>query len=276
MTWETATFVPVNGAGLEFRARGAGEPVVFVHGGMPDECEAAVGQPALVERYRVIDYHRRGYGRSELPAEEVTIASQAADCAALLAHLGIDKAHFVGQSYGGVILLELSRTAPELMHSISLLEPALPSVLFEDAEFAEFYPKAVKLYEAGDKTGAVETFAVGVCGRDYRARFDRTLPSGYFDRWVGAADAMFAVDGPPLQSWSFTESDAARIARPVLNVVGAETAACFRTIHETVRRWLPEAERVEIPQATHGILQSNPELFAESLAEFLGRHPIER
>jgi len=60
MASETTQRAEINGAQLEIRERGSGEPVVFVHGGMGDECAAVVKEPALAGHYRVIDYHQRG------------------------------------------------------------------------------------------------------------------------------------------------------------------------------------------------------------------------
>ena len=56
--------IEINGAELEIRERGSGQPVVFIHGGMGDECAAVVKERVLADHYRVIDYHRRGWGRS--------------------------------------------------------------------------------------------------------------------------------------------------------------------------------------------------------------------
>src|SRR3989304_10571804 len=113
MTQEAMQRTEINGALLEIRERGSGEPVVFVHGGMGDECAAVVKEPALADHYRVIDYHRRGWGNSERPEGPVSIEQQAADCRAVMHHLGVDRAHLAGQSYGGVILLQLVPDAPE-------------------------------------------------------------------------------------------------------------------------------------------------------------------
>ena len=79
---------------------------------------------------------------------------------------------------------------------------------------------------------------------------------------------------PALESWEFTHGDAARINQPVLNVTGADTTSYFREIHETVRIWLPQAENFELPNATHPMLQTNPQGAAECLASFFSRHRL--
>jgi pimeloyl-ACP methyl ester carboxylesterase len=267
----------VNGVQLEVRVRGWGaEPIVFVHGSMGDECAAVVNEPALTSSYRVIDYHRRGYGRSEAPDGPVSIAQQAEDLRAVMNRVGVERAHLVGQSYGGAILLQMVLDYPDAVQSLALLEPPLPSVLFNWPPFGEVMGgKIIPLYESGDKAGAVDAFAQEVVGANYRARFDQTLPPGYFERWVAAADTLFQSDNPTLQTWQFTQEDAARITQPVLNVVGAETTPYFREVYETIQAWLPQAENFVLPNATHAMLQTNPKGIAERLASFFARHRMQ-
>src|SRR4029450_5818026 len=148
----------INGVHLEVRARGAGEPVVFVHGAMGDECAAIVTEPALANHYRLIDYHRRGWGKGARLEARLSIEQQAADCRAVMHHLGVERAHLVGQSYGGVILLQMALDTPDAVHTLSLLEPALPSVLFNSPAFGAVVTKAATLHSSGDKAGAMETF----------------------------------------------------------------------------------------------------------------------
>lgn len=264
----------INGARLEIRDRGAGEPVVFVHGAMGDECAAVVVEPRLTGHYRVIDYHRRGYGQSEIPEKPLSITQQVADLQAILDLLGIKRAHLVGQSYGGVILLQMALDHPEAVQTLALIEPALPSILFNAPGFQALGAKAGGLYQAGDKAGAMNAFGQEVGGADFHTHFDRTLPPGYFERWVADADTIFQNDMAVLPAWQFTREDAARITQPVLNVTGADTTTYFREAYEVVHAWLPQAENYVVPDAAHCVLQMNPHTIAERLAEFFSRHPL--
>ncbi|MBV9173537.1 MAG: alpha/beta fold hydrolase [Chloroflexi bacterium] len=60
-------------------------------------------EPALTSHSRLVHYHRRGYAGSSRVAAPFSIAQQAADCLAVLRHLGIERAHVVGHSSGGAI-----------------------------------------------------------------------------------------------------------------------------------------------------------------------------
>ena len=266
--------IKINGADLDIRDTGSGQPVVFVHGGMGDECAAVVKEPILADHYRVIDYHRRGWGNSSRVEGVVSIAQQAADCRAVIEHIGVQRANFVGQSYGGIILLQLTLDAPEAVQALALLEPALPSVLFNSPAFGAVAEQAGAMYGSGDKGGAVEAFATEVAGDDFRAVFDQTMPPGYLRRWVEAADTLFQSEFPSLQAWTFTREDAAHITQPVLNMLGTDTRDYFRQVHNTIRTWLPHAENVELPDATHGMLQMNPGGAADRLAAFFSHHRV--
>ena len=81
---EAMPLAEINGAQLDVRERGSGEAVIFVHGAMGDQCAAIVKEPVLINNFRVIDYNRRGWGNSSIPAMPVTMQQQIADCKAIL------------------------------------------------------------------------------------------------------------------------------------------------------------------------------------------------
>lgn len=275
MIWDEMQRINVNGVALGTYDSGSGEPVVFIHGAHSDECAAVLKEPALADSFRLIHYHQRGYGTSDPPEAPVSVEQKVADCRAVMDSLGVQRAHFVGQSGGGPPLLQMAHDHPDEVHSLVLLEPALYSVLANAPAFNEAASEAGSLYEAGDKEGAVDTFAREVCGDRYRADFEQTLPEGSVDRWGADADTLFQYDMPALQSWTFTREDAARITQPALNITGAHTTPYLREAYETVKSWLPQAENVVLPEATHCMLQTNPKGAAERLADFFARHPLQ-
>jgi pimeloyl-ACP methyl ester carboxylesterase len=264
----------IDGVELAYTARGSGEPVVLIHGALAGAFRPLVAEPALAERYRIVTYHRRGYPPSVPSAGPRSIPEQAADTRALLKHLGIDRAHVVGHSYGGNVALQLALDAPETVRSLALLEPALPAVLLTAPEFGAALGEVFPRYAAGDRAGALDAFLRGACGPDYRAAFDRALGPEAFAEAVAAADTLFQHDLPALQSWSFTPDDARRIAQPVLAVVGAESGPVFDRIQEAVRTSLPQAEEFVLPGANHLLMVMNAPALADALAAFLARHPI--
>ncbi|WP_047864875.1 alpha/beta fold hydrolase [Rubrobacter aplysinae] len=266
----------IDGAELEYEVRGAGEPVVLVHGSIIGDAFAPLfAEPELAERYQLITYHRRGFAGSTHPDGPVSIEQHAADCRALMQHLGVRRAHLAGYSYGGPIVLQLALDAPEMVHSLALLEPALFFVPSAEQFMQEVGP-IVQMYEAGDKRGAIDGFQQVVVGPEYRSMLDRALP-GAFEQAVVDADTFFRNELPALGEWKFTQEDAAHITQPVLAVLGGESHTLSPVpveIYELVQTWFPQTETFVLEDATHGLQIMNPRGMAAGLAGFFARHPL--
>ena len=272
----TTNFTDINGVTFELFDGGNqdGEPVMFVHGTGCVGFPAAVQESALAESYRLIHIYRRGFGKSEAPDSSMSIKDNARDFREVMKHLGIERAHFVSVSAGSVILLQYAHDFPATVHSLTLIEPPFSWICDPDPDNLASAEEAGALYMAGDKAGAVHTFAKEVAGENYYAQFDANLPDGWFDHWVDEVDTMVQVEEPALGQWTFSREDATRITQPALNVTGSDTRPYFRTCHETVKSWIPHAENVVMPNAGHVLPLTHPEGFAELVAGFLSRHPI--
>jgi 3-oxoadipate enol-lactonase len=98
--------------------------VVFLHGLAADHETFAAQAEHLRGRWRCIRPDMRGHGGSATPPGPWSIADLAADVARLLAHLGIERAHFVGHSAGGVVASRLVLDRPDLVRSLCLVATA--------------------------------------------------------------------------------------------------------------------------------------------------------
>lgn len=96
-------FLEVGGGRIYYEVQGAGHPLLLIHGGLGSLRMWDDQVPAFAERYRVIRYDTRGYGRTETDDVEF---SNRDDAAAVLDHVGAASAHLVGQSRGGMIALD--------------------------------------------------------------------------------------------------------------------------------------------------------------------------
>lgn len=77
---------------------------------------------ALSKRFRVTLYDLRGHGRSEMPPTGYSPAILADDLAALMAHLGIETAHLMAHSFGGVVALNFACAQPDRVRSLVLAD----------------------------------------------------------------------------------------------------------------------------------------------------------
>ena len=176
-----------DGIEIEYRVHGVGEPVVLVHAGVfADWFEPLINEPALANRYRVVSYHRIGYAGSSDVAGPVNIAQQAVHLRSLMDTLGIERAHLVGHSSGGIIALQLALDAPGRVQSLSLLEPAVPvgpgrtqSRPPVRSRARSGVVAAIEFYRAGDKARSSAACAESAChGRTPRCVLCRTFAGG--------------------------------------------------------------------------------------------------
>jgi pimeloyl-ACP methyl ester carboxylesterase len=278
MTEQPLQRCAVDDGELEYDARGAGELVLLIHGAfVADALAPLLTEPALAERYRLINYHRRGYAGSSRPQGVVGVAQQAADARALLTHLDVERAHVVGHSYGGCVALQLALDAPERVQSLALLEPALLAVPAVEQWFAEVGAPSFERYAAGDRSGAVAHFLRGVFGPAAYADLERAAPDAIAQA-VADADAFYQCDLPGMQQWPFGPDEGRRVTQPTLAVLGADSdtvTPLFSQANALLGTLVPQTEAFVVPAATHGMPFMNPRGLAEGMAAFFARHPME-
>ena len=76
--------------------------------------------PGLAARHRVVSFDNRGIGESDKPAGPYTASQMAEDARQVLDDAGIDRAHVLGASLGGMIAQELAVAAPERVDRLVL------------------------------------------------------------------------------------------------------------------------------------------------------------
>jgi pimeloyl-ACP methyl ester carboxylesterase len=263
---------------LAYEVRGNGEPVLLMHCGfVADSFAPLMNDAELTRRYRLVNYHRIGYGKSDPAAGPMSVAEQAADARALLRQLSIERAHIVGHSYGGVVALQLALDAPEAVHSLALLEPSIPAALGDPEvalKFMEGVGKAFAQFGAGDKAGAVDTWLTGAFGPGYREIADRALP-GWFEQATKDANIVFQVEAANLQQWNFTPAEAARITQPVLSSYHQDDWPGFQKANDLLQAWIPQTETAIVPVTSHLMQIMNPRTVAKVLEGFLARYPMQ-
>jgi pimeloyl-ACP methyl ester carboxylesterase len=276
----------VNGVELEYEVVGDGEPVILFHGGLlADENTTLVREPALTDKYKVINYHRRGFAGSEHPDGKAQISDQVADARALLQEFGIERVHVVGHSLGGVIGIQLALDEPEMVHSLALLEPALMGAIAKSQagpeaaeksqqDFREGMKKVNEIFETGDRRGALMAFLETRAGGAFREVLDWLTKTGEFDQAVRDAGTFLQVEMPAAYAWSFGPDDARRIEQPVLSILGVQSPERAQKVHQILKQWVPQTEEVYLENAEHALPLMDPPGIAKTLAEWLAKHPM--
>ena len=113
--------IDVAGSPIEYVRRGTGEPLLLIQG--MSGTHASWGEPflSLLEPHLdLIAYDHRGIGASAPRDGSFTIADLAQDAAGVLDALGIERAHVLGISMGGMVAQELAIAHPERLRTLTI------------------------------------------------------------------------------------------------------------------------------------------------------------
>lgn len=141
-------FAEINGANIHYEITGSGFPLVLVHAGI---CDSRMWDEQVIhfaQHYQVVRYDLRGYGQT---APVAAPYASHEDLYALLNTLGIERAHLVGCSMGGRVILDFALAYPTCVASLTLVGSA-PSGYQEEVEAAPpaEWDKIVAAFERGD------------------------------------------------------------------------------------------------------------------------------
>ena len=277
----------INDVDLAFDTRGDGEPVLLIHGAfVADGLLPLATQPAL-EGFRIIRYHRRGYGDSQ-GEPTPSVVSHAEDARALLGHLDAVPAHIIGHSFGGAVALQLAADNPDAVRSLTLLEPAIMQIPSGQA-VGEALGKITQPAQEGDFDKAGANFLRTVMGREYRQYIEYNVGPNALAQAFADADDALAGDIQGLGSWEFGADDAARIKCPAMFVLGGNSEAtmreafgefgvdttganAFSEMIDVGRSWLPDSEIATLGELSHALQMQDAWAVGVALAPFMAKH----
>lgn len=105
---------------IAWESTGEGTPLLLIQGLGYDRSGWRPIVPGLAARHRVISFDNRGIGESDKPDGPYTAAQMAGDALQVLDEAGIERAHVLGASLGGMIAQELAVAAPERVDRLVL------------------------------------------------------------------------------------------------------------------------------------------------------------
>ena len=109
---------PINGIHLAYSDQGRGTTLVFIHAFPLSRAMWDPQVQVFAKEYRVITVDLRGHGESDAPLWHYTLDQFTDDLNALLSHLSLSQAVFIGLSMGGYILMAFSRKYPEKVKAV--------------------------------------------------------------------------------------------------------------------------------------------------------------
>jgi proline iminopeptidase len=268
---------------LYFEEAGSGTPIIFLHEFAADHTNWEPQLRYFSRGHRCIAYSARGYAPSEVPpsAEVYTYRHFYTDALAVLDHLKIDRAHFIGLSMGSYSSLQVALAAPDRVLSMTLAGVGSGSSLDDlDAFRAQCRANAEQFETLGSADVAKVT-------REAPGRIPFLVkdPRGHADFYAalarhdakGSANTMRSFQGA--RPSIYTQVDAIRkAATPALIICGDEDDNCVEP-SLFLKRHLPASGLTFFPKSGHVLNLEEPALFNEMVERFIalveaGRWPV--
>jgi pimeloyl-ACP methyl ester carboxylesterase len=223
--------------------------------------------PALAERYRVIRVDNRGAGHTgDVPGAPYTVETMAADCLAVLDAAGLQAAHVVGISMGGLIAQELALTAPERVLSLCLTatHPGIAHAVVNPEAMAMLMKRGEMTPQEAAEASVPYNYAPATprerIEEDWAVRFPLAATNeGYLAQVMGTSqwDGFDRIPG---------------ITTPTLVLHGELDALVPPDNGRILAERIPGAELVLVPDANHVLMTDQPELVAKTLLDWLDRN----
>ena len=228
---------------------------MLVHGSVTGAAATWSGQRSLAERFVLILVERPGFPPNP-PAERVDFEADAALVAGMLE----DGDHLVGHSYGAVISLLAAARRPDLLRSLTVIEPPATSVALDDPAVAAFAAGGEELY--ANRTDEPEVFL----RRFLTAVGSSFVPPSPLPPDLEQGARALQVERGPWEA-KIPLEDLAAAPFPKLVVSGGHHPA-FDCVCDVLEREL-HAERVVLTGNGHTV-QRHPD-FNATLVEFVER-----
>ncbi|HSR90311.1 MAG TPA: alpha/beta hydrolase [Gemmatimonadales bacterium] len=262
--------------GLAVTVRGLGTDVVLIHGALGDYRQWEPIGGVLSSSYRVIAVSRRFHWPNPPPMAHslYSFEEQSEDLNGLLDSLD-RPVHLVGHSYGAGVALLTALRHPDLVRSLTLIEPPFGSLVPPSAPgfAAELASRdsMVAALRVQVQAGSVEHAAEGLID------WVEGEPGGFHQLPQATQDELLtnaATAGPTyaVPSPRVTCDQLHKLRLPVLVLRGEQTRPWYRLIAEATANCIRGAETAVIPAARHMTIVENPSGTASLVLGFIGRH----
>jgi 3-oxoadipate enol-lactonase len=261
------TSAMINGYSLAYSQHGdRSRPVVVLSHSLATSMDIWGYQlPLLTHRFRVLLYDLRGHGGSETPGDSCTLQELASDVAALLDHLQIPRAAFVGLSIGGMIGQIFALQFPNKLSSLVLCSTGCQT---EEQMKVALDDRIGKVRAAGLQSQVEPTLS-----RWFTSRFIQETPGSM--AWVSDLILSTSVEGyvsccRAIQGLNVIDALPAIRAKTLL-IPGEQDLGFPERISLTMQQKISGSELVLLRNAAHLGNVEQAHAFNEILIDFLSR-----
>ncbi|KAA0024751.1 3-oxoadipate enol-lactonase [Antrihabitans cavernicola] len=216
---------------------------------------------ALEERFRVIHYDTRGHGRSPVPAGPYTLDDLADDVVALLDRVGVEQAHLVGLSLGGMTMMRVAARNPDRVNRLVVLctGAQLPPA-------SNWLDRAALVRSSGSAAIAASVVARWFtpdyleANPDRREFYQRMVADTPAEGYAGCCDALARLD---------LRDDLPRIVAPTLAIAGADDVASPPAKLAEIAGRVADGTLLVVPDSCHLANAEQPQTITPAIVKHL-------
>jgi pimeloyl-ACP methyl ester carboxylesterase len=260
----TTGFVESGGEQIYYETVGSGDAVVLCHGLGGNHAIWYQQVPVLAGQYQVVTWDQRGFGRSSNATAENSPASAAVDLGAVLDHLGIHRAHLVGQSMGGWAVMGFALAHPERVRSIVLADTLGGIFTPEASAHFDAYIRDMMTQPPPEEQPFTRHPAIG-------EQLGAADPAkAFLYRQIGGLGGPAPRNaGLQLRQTSYPIDAVRSVNIPALFVVGEHDPIFPPAVIRSVAAEIPGARVIELPGAGHSPYFETPAAWNHAVTAFL-------
>ncbi|PSQ90991.1 MAG: 3-oxoadipate enol-lactone hydrolase [Bacteroidetes bacterium QH_2_63_10] len=255
-------YCSVDNTRLYWNERGAGTPLLFIHGLGSSSRDWTAQLDHFTDRYRVLRIDLRGHGRSERGDGPYSIAQFARDVAVVLREQAAVPAHVVGLSMGGMVALELAAGAPQLLRRLVVVNSVADMRLHSWGDVWFYVSRRLAVQMLGmRRVGKL------IAQRLFVKPNQEGLQRKFVRRWARNDKQAYLWSMDAIMRWSVA-GRLAHIDAPTLLVSSDEDYTPPAAKNRIVAR-MPNAELAVVEDARHALPVERPDEFNAVVGDFL-------
>jgi pimeloyl-ACP methyl ester carboxylesterase len=268
----SSTFVTVDGTRLHFVIKGAGRPVVLIHGNPGSSQDWTRVLAPLAAHHEVIAFDRPGHGRSERPKQgDSTVEVQARLLHEALKQLHVERPIIVGHSWAGALALVYAINYPNEVAGVVLVAPAV----YESQDLGSLVTNLPAVPVLGDAVNSVFTplFGASVVRSELKKAFSPDpVPPKYLRSVISEWTKPEKVKAYSLDDASLNNSlkkfspRYSEISVPVSILAGdSDLVVSERDNAERLHQALPKSHLIVLPKTGHEIPFTRPRAVVDEI-----------
>ena len=262
----------VNGVEIYYEVHGQGEPLILIMGHGAGHSGWRFHARAFKSHYRVITFDNRGIGKTGGRGDHYTIQTIADNTASLMDHLGIDKAHVLGASLGGMIAQEIAINYPQRVMKLILV-----STTPGGWEVSETHPEVLRVMGVKDSPDEADFRSVDIgkwisvmISLSFNKKLYRMFLTPVARVYMKSVAGVEGIIGQLEASPEYDTRDRLHlITAPTLVMAGTEDRLIPLRHSEEITSRIPNAKLVKVEGGSHAFLVEMRARFRQEVLDFL-------